>query len=63
MRRRQRRCARGNSRLPYGTRRDPVLFERVDLNNPALPPTSHQRDNIKNKEFHRGFGGMLAEDR
>ncbi|ETI29951.1 hypothetical protein F443_22930 [Phytophthora nicotianae P1569] len=38
--RRQRRSPRGNSRLPYGTRRDPVLFER----------------NIKNKEFHRGFG-------
>ncbi|ETP52253.1 hypothetical protein F442_02697 [Phytophthora nicotianae P10297] len=39
--RRQRRSPGGNSRLPYGNRRDPVLFER----------------NIKNNEFHRGFGG------
>ncbi|ETK70656.1 hypothetical protein L915_22016, partial [Phytophthora nicotianae] len=44
VRRRQRRSARGNSRLSYGIRRSPVLFERVDINNPASPPTSHQRD-------------------
>eukprot|EP00644_Phytophthora_capsici_P007903 jgi/Phyca11/126525/e_gw1.63.198.1 len=40
MRRRQRRRSRRISTLPYNTRRDPVFFERVDLNNPATPPAS-----------------------
>ncbi|ETP25128.1 hypothetical protein F441_01965 [Phytophthora nicotianae CJ01A1] len=40
MSRRLRRRSRRICTLPYNTRRDPVFFERVDLNNPATPPAS-----------------------
>jgi len=37
---RQRRAEHRRRNAPYSTRRDPVLYERVDLNHPATPPSA-----------------------